>query len=106
MLEMWYGYFYVNYAGHYTVSWERPRLIAADASIFLFDGRGAQGPPAVTAWVRSVTVKDPASGAITVKESDATVPVRIEDNAIAVTFGLNYSGCSDAEALIHVYYWS
>jgi hypothetical protein len=106
MVDMWTGFFYVNYAGRFTVNWERPRLIVADASIFLFDARDGGGAPAVVAWVASVTIKDPNTGVISVKESTASVPVRIEDNAIAVTFGLNYSGCNDAEALIHVYYWS
>jgi hypothetical protein len=90
-------------ASNYTVSWDRPRLIVADSSVFLFDSTGL---PRVTAWIRSVTVKDPSSGGVTVKPSNAAVPVRIEDNAIAVTFAINSVNCFDSEALIHVYYWS
>jgi hypothetical protein len=89
--------------GSYTVSWDQPRFSIADASIFLFHSTGL---PRVTAWIMSVTVKDPATGAITVKRSDATVPVRIEDNAVAVTFALNSVNVFDAEALVHVYWWS
>ena len=102
MIDMWSGYMFGENA-NYTVSWDRPRLIVADSSIFHFHSTAL---PRVTAWIRSVTVKDPSTGAITVKQSNAAVPVRIENNAIAVTFALNSVNCFDAEALIHVYYWS
>jgi hypothetical protein len=102
MLDMWTGYMWGENT-NYTVSWDQPRLIVADSSIWMFDSTGL---PRVTAWIRSVTVKDPSTGAITVKPSGAAVPVRIENNAIAVTFALNSVNCFDAEALIHVYYWS
>lgn len=107
MVNMWLGYMWGEFSS-FTVSWERPSLISADSSIFTFDTRNSQSnvPPMVIAWIRSVTVKDPSTGAITVKESNAAVPVRIEDNAIAVTFSFGSTGCFDAEALLHVHFWS
>jgi hypothetical protein len=102
MVGMWAGYMWGENA-NYTVTWDQPRSIVADSSIFLFDSTGL---PRVTAWIRSVTVKDPVTGAVNVKQSNAAVPVRFEDNAIAVTFALNSVNCFDAEALIHVYWWS
>jgi hypothetical protein len=46
------------------------------------------------------------TGKETVKDSQASVPVRIEDNAVAVTFSLNASFNTDAEALVHAWFWS
>jgi hypothetical protein len=102
MVDMWAGYMWGENS-NYTVSWDQPRTIVADSSIFILT---ATDLPRVTAWIRSVTVKDPSTGSISVKASPAAVSVRIEENAIAVTFALNSVNCSDAEALIHIYYWS
>lgn len=100
---MWLGYMWGENA-NYTVSWDTPRDMTADASMWLFDS--FYGPPRAAAWIRSVTVKDPVTGAVTVKDSPASVPVRLERNAISVTFALNTVNMMDGESLLHIYWWS
>jgi hypothetical protein len=77
----------------------------ADASLHQLDTRGARFGVQATAWVRSVTVRDPASGATVVKQSSSTVPMRFEDNAVGVTFSINTTAGVQAEGLLHVFGW-
>jgi hypothetical protein len=105
---MFAGYMWLSDGGSwgsYTVRWDRPRSSVFDASLHY-----VRTPPGqlvdAKAWVRSVTVRDPLTGKETVKDSQTSVPVRIEDNAVAVTFSLNASFNTDAEALVHAWFWS
>lgn len=99
--SLWAGYMWGENA-NFTVSWTKPQSIVADNCLFTFDS--FFGPPRAVAWVRSVTVKDPNTGAITVKNSNASIPLRIEDNAISVTFALNTVHMLDSESLVHIYF--
>ena len=103
MVGMWAGYIWGDNVS-WTLKFDSPRFTFADAS--LQDIRVYEGGPIVaTAWVRSVTVQDPSTGQITELPSDHTAAVRIEDNAIAVTYGLNGSFNMEATALIHAFWW-
>lgn len=103
MTGMWAGYIWGEFAS-LTANWEPPRLIMADASLHALDTRRAKFGVDAVAWVRSVTVREP-SGRTVVKPSDSTVPLRFEDNAIAVTFSINTTAGVEAEGLLHVFGW-
>ncbi|OFW07823.1 MAG: hypothetical protein A3H96_07345 [Acidobacteria bacterium RIFCSPLOWO2_02_FULL_67_36] len=104
MNGMWAGYIWGEYAS-VTANWEPPRLIMADASLHLLETRRAKFGVQAVAWVRSVTVRDPASGRTFEKPSSSTVPLRFENNAVGVTFGLNTTAGVEAEGLLHVFGW-
>jgi hypothetical protein len=103
MTGMWAGYIWGEFAS-LTVNWEPPRLIMADASLHAINTRRAKFGVDAVAWVRSVTVREP-SGRTVVKPSDSTVPLRFEDNAIAVTFSINTTAGVEADGLLHVFGW-
>jgi hypothetical protein len=77
----------------------------ADASLHLLETRRARFGVQAVAWVRSVAVRDPSTGLISEKPSPATLPLRFEENAVAVTFGLNTTAGVEAEGLLHVFGW-
>ena len=104
MTGMWAGFIFGEFAS-VSANWEPPRLILADASLHQLDTRGARFGVQATAWVRSVTVRDPASGATSVKPSSSTVPMRFEANAVGVTFSINTTAGVQAEGLLHVFGW-
>jgi len=104
MNGMWAGYIYGEFAS-VTANWEPPRLILADASLHQLDTRRARFGVQATAWVRSVTVRDPVTGQTSVKDSPSTVPMRFENNAVGVTFSINTTAGVEAEGLLHVFGW-
>ncbi len=104
MTGMWAGFIFGEFAS-VSANWEPPRLILADASLHQLDTRRARSGVQAVAWVRSVTVRDPASGATVVKPSSSTVPMRFEDNAVGVTFSINTTAGVEAEGLLHVFGW-
>ena len=74
MVDMWAGYMWGENS-NYTVSWDQPRTIVADSSIFILT---ATDLPRVTAWIRSVTVKDPSTGSISVRRRPLQSPFALK----------------------------
>jgi hypothetical protein len=103
MNGLWAGYIWGEFASH-TVRWNTPTNVLVDASLHLYEGPRA-GRDRAVAWVRSVAVRNPSTGAVTEKVSDTTVPMRFEDNAVGVTFSLNTTAGVEAEGLLHAYSW-
>ncbi len=108
MQDMFTGYMWLSSGGSYgtwEVRWPTPRLTVADHSLWDIRLPGGQLLSA-SAWIRSVTVRNPATGQETVLVSPHLTPARIENNMVAVTFGLNASFNCDIEGLVHAYWWS
>jgi hypothetical protein len=103
MNGVWAGYIWGEFASH-TVRWSTPINVMVDASLHRYEAPRS-GRSLAVAWVRSVTVQDPSSGAIFEKPSEATLPMRFEANAVGVTYGLNTTSGVDAEGLLHAYSW-
>ena len=102
MDAMWAGYIWGEHTS-WTMQWEPPRKVFAEASLHLLEAPRDRRLSAV-AWVRSVTVRDPSTG-LTLEVSSSTVPLRIESNAVAVTYGLNTTAGVEAEWLMNVFWW-
>jgi hypothetical protein len=103
MNGLWAGYIYGEF-GSVVARWNGPANILAEASLHLFEGPPS-GRDRATIWIRSVAVRNPSTGAVTELPSDATVPMRFENNAVSVTFGINTTDGVEAEGLIHVFSW-
>jgi hypothetical protein len=103
MNGMWAGYIWGEFAS-LTVRWEPPTNILVDASLHQYEAPRS-GRSLAVAWVRSVAVRNPSTGGVTEKPSSTTVPMRFEDNAVGVTFGLNTTAGVEAEGLLHAFSW-
>src|ERR687883_156498 len=101
---MYSGYMWLSRGGvygTYVVRWDQPRSTVANNSLH-YVRTPAGSLQEATAWIRSVTVRDPGTGQETDKPSSDTAAVRIEDNAVAVTFGLNSSFDTECQGLVNV----
>ncbi len=108
MQDMFAGYMWLSSGGSYGtwhVRWEQPRLTVADHSLWDLRLPGGQ-LLAASAWIRSVTVRDPSTGQETIKDSPHLAAVRIENNAVSVTYGLNASFNCEIQGLVHAFWWS
>jgi hypothetical protein len=119
MQSMFAGYMWLGYRDRfggrssYTVRWDRPRFTIADASLFSVSQIAFQALDAplaelidANAWVMSVTVRDPSTGQEFVRASNGLEAVRIEDNAVAVTYALTSSANTEAQGLVHAFWWT